>query len=80
MGQSILATHKIPYLLFIKLGEITGPIVLITQAPQYDGGVVIMLLYHIGEHAFCLRPVNIATQTATAPGLFFPNQNSQAIA
>src|SRR5690606_21998911 len=80
MGKIVQFLHERSYFLLVELFKIARPVVFIPQPPDNDRGVIVMLLYHIGQHPSGLRFINLAAQSTAAPRYFFPYQYTQAIA
>src|SRR5688572_21560764 len=79
MRKLVKLGHKGTDLFLIELLEIARPIVLVSEAPNYDSGVVPVLVDHIHEHPAGLLLVPLAAQTAAAPWNFFPYQKPKFI-
>ena len=60
--------------------EIVRPVILITQPPDDDSRMIMMLDDHISKHPTGLFFVDIASKTAPTPRNFFPYQNAQFVA
>ena len=63
----------------VKGFEITGPIVLIAQAPENHRRMIVMLVNHVPQHVAALLLVALAAKTTAAPWDFLPHEQPELI-
>src|SRR5215212_4752413 len=78
--QGIQLDHKRANFVLIKLFEIAGPVVLISDSPDDHGRMIAMLVDQVAQHTPRLLLVTLAAQSAATPGNLFPHQQTQLIA
>ena len=80
MRQRVQLGHETSNGVGVKGGEVARPVVFISQAPQDDRWMIVMLVNEVAQHVPALLPVPFAPQTAPAPGNFLPDQQAQLVA
>ena len=79
MRNRIQFTHQTAYLALFKFREIVRPIIFITQSPDNDRRMIVVLGDHINQHILRLVAICFITDSTTAPRNLFPHKNSQFV-
>ena len=79
MSQVVQLFHESAYLSFVKFREVIRPVIFVTQSPDNNRRMVPVRVNHIRQHPFGLCLIAFATQSAAAPGDFFPYEDTQFV-